>query len=273
MQPFFFGSSCTRLFGIHYPGDPAVQQGIVICPPMGQEYIRSHRTLKQLAIRLADAGFPVLRFDYFASGDSAGDSREATVRQWQRDIRTAIEELRGRRYLESITLIGLRLGASLAASVGGTLSFVDKLVLWDPIISGSEYLQQLSADHHQWILDIHGCPSIAGDIGDNQEFMGFVFNRDFISELQQLELTSSAIAGHQESMLIASDDNTAAVNWFKQLQSTTGGFQLGQHRLTKNSTGVAKPWQKNEFSDKAMVPYDNIREIVDWIHTGQAAGV
>ena len=54
---------------------------MVLCYPGGQEYIRSRRAFRQLAIRLSSAGFPVLRFDYHGCGDSSGDDDEGKISQ------------------------------------------------------------------------------------------------------------------------------------------------------------------------------------------------
>ena len=62
------------LFGWYHAADAGGRDIVVVlCPPMGPEYTRSHRTLRHLADRLALAGIPALRFDYHGVGDSAGD--------------------------------------------------------------------------------------------------------------------------------------------------------------------------------------------------------
>ncbi len=77
---------------------------VVLCYPIGQEYIRSHRAIYQLAVRLSQAGFHVLRFDYFGCGDSEGDFEEGSLAQWTSDIHSAIAEIQERSGLTSICL-------------------------------------------------------------------------------------------------------------------------------------------------------------------------
>ena len=67
---------------------------MVLCYPWGSEYIHAHRALRQLATRLSMAGFHTLRFDYFGTGDSAGEMEDADLGVWEDDIETAIEELK-----------------------------------------------------------------------------------------------------------------------------------------------------------------------------------
>src|SRR5947207_597585 len=115
--PIQFGDLASPLFGWYHP--PAGQRrtgGIVICNPLGDDLCRAHRPLRHLAERLAAGGFPVLRFDYRGTGDSAGDEREpARVAGWLGDIARAVEELRARAGVSRVSLVGLRAGATLAA--------------------------------------------------------------------------------------------------------------------------------------------------------------
>jgi pimeloyl-ACP methyl ester carboxylesterase len=143
MTPFFFGSGDRRLFGIYEPavfGGSGGTRAAVLCPPWGEEYVYAHRALRQLSLRLSAAGFHTLRFDFFGTGDSAGDMTDADLAGWEGDTELAMEELRDISGAARITLIGLRLGATIAARVASRRAGdVDALVLWDPIISGADY--------------------------------------------------------------------------------------------------------------------------------------
>ncbi len=119
-------------------------RALVVCNSWGPEYINSHRTVRQAAIQLAAAGLHVLRFDYFGTGDSAGDLTEASVAMWEDDVRTALHEVKAISGAARVGLVGLRFGAVLANRVAGTDSAqVDQLLLWDPIVNGSAYLGEL----------------------------------------------------------------------------------------------------------------------------------
>ena len=71
--PLYIGAGdAPRLAWYHAP-EVRSGQGVVICPPLGHEYISAYRSLRELADRLAAAGVAVLRFDYHGTGDSAGE--------------------------------------------------------------------------------------------------------------------------------------------------------------------------------------------------------
>ena len=114
--PFYFGLPDKPLFGCYH--EPRFGNSrkcaVVVCQPVGHEYIYSHRALRQLAVRLSDSGFPVLRFDYYGCGDSHGNAEDGEVCQWLEDIANAISEVRYRARVARVCLVGLRIGASLA---------------------------------------------------------------------------------------------------------------------------------------------------------------
>ncbi len=84
---FFFGDAERTLYGVHHhPSTTSQQIAILLCYPLGHEYMRSHRAFVRLSDQLAVKGFHVLRFDYFSTGDSAGDDGEACLDDWLGDI-------------------------------------------------------------------------------------------------------------------------------------------------------------------------------------------
>ena len=143
--PFYFGVQGRQLFGcFHEPSRKGIRTGsVLICQPVGHEYINSHRALRQLATRLAEAGFPVLRFDYYGCGDSCGDAREGSIARWLEDISTAVAALQMRAGRSPLYVVGLRLGGTLAALGGIQRDDLAGLILWDPVMNGNNYFQEL----------------------------------------------------------------------------------------------------------------------------------
>ena len=145
MNPFFFGRSTRQLFGAYEPAIRSTGDGVVLCPPFGEEYLHAHGTYRLLARQLSAANLDVLRFDYFGTGDSAGEFEDADAEQWMSDIGTAIMELKDISQVSRIALVGLRYGGTLAALAARTRSDVDRLVLWDAIFDGPAYLTEIGA--------------------------------------------------------------------------------------------------------------------------------
>jgi pimeloyl-ACP methyl ester carboxylesterase len=148
MPSFHFGSRQRRLFGYYEPAQAnfGKVRVVLLCHPMDNEQVFAYRTMRQLAARLVRVGFHVLRFDYFGTGDSYGDTGEGDLAGWCGDIETAIEELKEITGATKVNLVGLRLGANLSARVAADRqNEINKLILWEP----------LAADE----LAVAGCPS------------------------------------------------------------------------------------------------------------------
>jgi hypothetical protein len=155
--PFFFPSGEARLFGVlHLPGTDAgaaaPTTGFVLSHPFAEEKLWSHRVFVSLARALGQRGHAVMRFDFAGSGDSSGTTLDTSVDTHLRDLDAAVRQLKDR--VPSVTrvgFVGLRLGAAFAALAaergadGGFPAGVGPgpLVLWEPVIDGAAYLQDI----------------------------------------------------------------------------------------------------------------------------------
>lgn len=147
MDFFHFGPD--SLFGSYNApasgGEP--HAAVVLCYPFGQEYMRAHRAYRQLASLVGRFGLPVLRFDYFGTGDSPGHGAETTLERWVGNIGAAVAEARRRSGAQRVRLAGLRLGGAAAALAAQDLGDdIQRIVLWDPVIKGSVFLDELVED-------------------------------------------------------------------------------------------------------------------------------
>jgi len=149
MFPSFFGPSDRPLFGIyHPPADHApADRAVLLCNPFGQEAVRGHRIFRVLATRLVRERIPVLRFDYHGTGDSPGSDEDGDLAGWTGDVRVALQELVARSGVSRVVCVGVRLGAALALRGAGGLPETMRLVLWDPVVDGASYLEQLRHKH------------------------------------------------------------------------------------------------------------------------------
>lgn len=149
--PFYFGPE-RALFGMFHASGSTARKAVLLCPPLGQDQIRCHRLYRQLAQALVAEGIAVLRFDYYGTGDSAGDSVEM---DWQRclsDTAVAADELRARSGVDRVFAFGARLGGSIALASAAQAS-VAGIVAWDPVFDGGAYVAQLDAMQSALCLD------------------------------------------------------------------------------------------------------------------------
>jgi alpha/beta superfamily hydrolase len=257
-EPFYFGPPDQALFGCYHAPQPALARpcGLVLCNPMGHEYIRAHRALRQLAVRLAKAGFHVLRFDYYGSGDSSGDDEQGSLAQWRVDIETAIQELRRRSRVRRIYLAGLRLGASLAALIGEAREDLAGLVLWEPVINGESYIEELAGQHQALLWRFANQPKDRPVGSRPTELLGFPLTDTLSAELLALDLLSVQTPRSGKVLLIEREPSPDAKRLHDHLASLSAQMQHQQ---------IPGPKVWTEDPDKGLVPHQTLQAIVAWL--------
>ena len=216
MEPFYFRKPPKSLFGIYHPpqGIETHNIGVVLCYPLGQEYIRSYRAFLQLAKLLSSNGFHVLRFDFCGCGESEGDCNQGSVSQWLTDISTAVDELKGGCEVSHICLVGLRLGATLSLIARSEITVVKGVILWDPIVKGKKYLKELKNLHQRWLEG--SFPKTQIKLKDKKcyEILGFPFTGSLTEELENLDILKLRQKPADNILLIDStkNDNSNLLN-------------------------------------------------------------
>lgn len=200
MKPFFFGPSALPRYGLLHPpsGERARKTGVLLCYPGVQEYNISHWAFRKLAGLLTRAGFPVLRFDWAGTGDSAGEISDGRVETWLTDVDLASQELKDAAEVQKISIVGMRLGAALAArAVAGKVAAED-LVLWEPVLSGKRYLAEMEAlDRHELERLLHP------NTGNGTELGGYPFSPEMRSDMEALEAASTPPRGARRVWLFS----------------------------------------------------------------------
>ena len=142
IEPFFLDGRQGSLFCIHlYPGDSAPKGGILYLHPFAEEMHKSRRMAAMQARRFAAEGYAVLQVDLAGCGDSACDFGDATWEMWLDDARRAHAWLSAKAD-GPIILWGSRIGASLAVELANSLPDIERLLLWQPVVNGEQYLNQ-----------------------------------------------------------------------------------------------------------------------------------
>ncbi len=246
---FYFESGGRSLFAwLHRPAGAVAEHGVLICPPLGHEQVHSHRTLRHLAERLAAQGFAVVRFDYHGTGDSDGaEDDPQRVATWLTNVSDAAEWLRSEAGCRKISLVGLRMGAALAALYAEQHE-VESLVLWAPIVKGRRYVRELTALSQTAQL-------AAGSASRGIEAMGFVYGDETVGELAQIDLLSRSVRCQQ--VLVASSANAAGDSLLLEHLSKQG-VEVEMKALPGYEEMMAEPHE-------TQVSHEALRSIVDWM--------
>jgi len=141
-RPVTINSGGARLHAVlHLPTEPR-GRALAFCHPFAEEKKCAHRSMVDAARACAEAGWAVLRFDLRGCGDSPGRFVAADLDDWRADVVAAMDAAARETGSERVGLLGLRLGAALAAQVAEEHPEVACLALWEPIVDGGRYIQQ-----------------------------------------------------------------------------------------------------------------------------------
>jgi dienelactone hydrolase len=234
VTPIWFGPADRPLFGwLHLPEKATA--GVVLCRPIGVEELSSHRAYRCLAEKLADHGMVALLFDYTGTGDSAGSTADVVgTRTWLADITTAIDCVR-QTGVSRIGLVGLRLGATLAANAA-TANDVDALVLWDPCETGRGFLreQRMLAGS----MRLRGVEVASrGDV----EIPGLVLPKDLAEATRALSIDDSPMVPARPLLVLTRPDrppSSSLLAW-SSTQSLDQTEVVGQHEFIGVEPGAS----------------------------------
>jgi len=210
--PFYFGPAEAGLFGWLHAAPAASRPGfgLVICNPFGFEEICAHRSLRQLASSAAAAGIPSLRFDLAGCGNSAGDEfGPDRLGAWVRSVHDAIEHLRATTGVSRVCLLGMRLGASLAALAAAQRDDVCGLVAIAPVVRGRDFVRELRMLGDS--TTAAAAPSAAAD--GPIESAGFVLAAPTVAVLRALDLRSLTQAPAPRVLVVERDDLPGPRHW------------------------------------------------------------
>lgn len=260
--PLWFGPDDRPLFGwLHLPAGGTARAGVVLCQPLGIEAICVYFTYRQLADRLTERGLAVLRFDYDGTGDSVGTETDPDrVAAWTSSTGAAADYLAAIG-VGHIGMVGIRMGALLAALEAQRRGGVEALVLWDPCLSGRTYLREQRFLHtvatgpkHLDEMEGEGGEGGEGDTNDGAvEAPGIRFEAATVKELSDLDLLSTSGSLTRRALVL------------------TPPGRSRPRRLAQRLEGAAVDWQvatgEDELLDSQLqdTPWSTIEAVAEWL--------
>jgi len=238
-SPLVFECQNEQLFGIvHAPQQPDSQfkkTGVLIVVGGPQYRVGSHRQFLLLARRLAENGYPVMRFDYRGMGDSTGKLNDFENVNY--DIAAAIDNfvqvIPG---LEKIIIWGLCDAASAAMFYAPTDPRVKGLVLLNPWVRTDQgeakaflkkYYFQRFLSKDLWLKLIKGGINPVQVISSLANIVKKAFKKESQSN-EQLSLPERMLAGlkayNGDIMLILSGNDLVAEE-FKNLVNESADWK------------------------------------------------
>jgi pimeloyl-ACP methyl ester carboxylesterase len=206
-KPVFLAGVRGPIFGLLHPSvDPNSKSVTLICQPLFSEYSRAHFSVRHLAVLLSCKGQNVFRLDLSGTGDSAGDIDGATLQDWLGEIRLATREILRLTGSTRVNVIGIRVGALLAAKALAEEASVGKFVFWDAVSSGREFLA--GQKQRQWRLMAETPLNPADYEEASLEYGGNILSPGMVRDLENLtEDTYRAITKQSVYILTTKGQN------------------------------------------------------------------
>jgi len=252
-EAFFLPAATGQRFCILHRAEPnsPVRGAVVFVHSFAEEMNKARRMAALQARTMAQAGYWVLQVDLHGCGDSSGDFGDASWTDWIEDVVLARDWLREQTDAE-FWLWGLRSGCLVAAEAAKRIDDARRLLFWNPVLSGKQYLQQFLR------LKIAG-EMLAGDgkgvverlkadlaQGKPVEIAGYTLSPDLVRGLENVELSLPG--------------RTTRVEWLELSGKPDGGLSLAAaQRLEKwkmqghdvRGTAVCGPsfWQTTEIAE------------------------
>ena len=266
MEAFWIDSGDARVFGMLHepPAGRAADSAVVLCPPLGYQGVCSYRPLRALALELAASGRPTLRFDWPASGESTGSERvPALVARWVAAVAAAADETRRRTGARQVALVGVKIGATLAAVAAAEGANVSELVLWAPTRSGKAYMRETRAFQRLAARTYPRSASAPPALPEGaEEASGFLISAETVRDLIAVDLTELRWAESRVQRVLVAGTETVAPDEALLGALSSSGIQVDVATLPGVDGMLEDP-------NTSKVPADAFGSILSWLSVGE----
>jgi pimeloyl-ACP methyl ester carboxylesterase len=239
-----------RFGWFHHLDDCNVAEtAVVICGGIGHDSSTGYRSARFLADKLADAGYPTLRFSYPGTGDSCDLEGETCWTAWASSVHAAIDTVRHISGALQVIVFGVRFGAALAASAASERDDVVGLALLEPVLRGRSYVLQLRIE--------------AGNVGiapvpeqGELQVHGLSLSADSLDAIARVDLRSISLRRVSRVLLLS--DASGPV-----LASCTSAWRReGVQVAHESSVGWEAFFRPTNFADE---PFPDVGRFLGWL--------
>ncbi len=264
---FFESSDHKMIYGVEYlTSSISMKRGIILCQPIAEEKIRIKRILVNFARFLADRQYNVFLFDYFGEGESEGNFEEATLESRVEDTVRATHFFRKKNSLDSLGILGFRLGANVAQLAMERIDHLNHLILVNPVVNGYEYLQEWFKSNLASQLAMYkqvkfNRKQLEEQIlrGEILEVEGYPITKKLFEELKSLDLLGKGCPKSLQELIIeiASPDKKTIYESYLNFRKTD------KRSIQYARIGKAFDWNNMKFYEPKPQELFNI--ILSWL--------
>jgi pimeloyl-ACP methyl ester carboxylesterase len=265
--PFYIETGGGDVFAVlDAPAEPRPgRAAALICAPWGWDEVASYRPRRALALRLAAAGHPTVRFDLPGTGNSAGSPRDeglldawlaalADIAAWTR-IETGAE----------VAALGFGLGGLLALEAAARGAAIDRLALWAAPLSGAAFVKEVEkfARLQAWQKD--GESAAGGLEAGWTEASGFLLGPETAAALRDLQPGVPSQGKLRRALLLGRNGVEAAQELQEALRGAGVEVEAGSGRGRGWGAMVSHP-------ERSRLPEAAADEFETWLAAGDRGG-
>lgn len=215
--------------------------GVVICSSIAGDFTANYHRERLLGLHLASRGLGAIRFHYSGDGNSQGDRRDMTFQTMCLDAGAVVASV-GSMGLESIGLVGTRIGALVAATVGSQLPGAP-LVLWEPVVDTGRFVREAQRAKRMSAVAQQAAAEPPQRPDGVLDALGYDMYPPLLESLEDLDLPRLLSPAPRPVLIGSIGSRTVAGDTLARTLSD-GGFdvQTGAFGLTESW------WFENEFA-------------------------
>lgn len=262
-QAFFLPARLGQRYCLfHSQRGTTLKSRVLYLHPFAEEMHAARRVVAQQCRSLAADGHAVLQIDLLGCGDSNGDFGDATWLAWVEDALLGLRWLHEHTFEAPTWIWGLRAGALLACNTAQAWLAEHpakplNLLLWQPVASGQQQLQQFLRLHAaaQWLgrVAIGEPPAEALNAGRDAYVAGYRLSHVLAAELRNATLDLYPGQGRIELIEMTNAQPPMASPWIvhQAAQWKTAGWQV--RTVAINATSFWQHVVESDLSDELDV--------------------
>ncbi|MCR9186209.1 MAG: alpha/beta hydrolase [Halieaceae bacterium] len=176
------------------PVDVVPRAHVIYLPPFTEEMNRCRAIAAGQARWFARQGISCTLLDFHGTGESPGETTDATLPIWYNNISEIYDSLVNEAQVP-VHLWGCRLGALIAANYLAERTITcDALLMWQPVVSGKAYATQVYRQRLAALIERGGAAETTTTIrerlanGDNVEIGGYSLGGDLMLSIDSLDM-------------------------------------------------------------------------------------
>lgn len=258
----FFESDGRPLYAVTYRGERPSAPVAIFCNSFSENHCEGRA--EAIAGRIiAACGYSAFLYHPRAHGDSAGDLEDLTFNDLIDDALNAATYARNRTGASRVVWVGIRFGALVAAHAIGRIDDTSGLALWEPALSGRDYLVKSMRHVIYNEMSLGERPSLTVvQMADRLKregkisLLGFDLYRRFFESAEEVDLLEALMPWRGPTLIAQFQKHSRLSRAHEQLRETLAGRVVSVRAILHRGPERTDPW---------WTPEDVARQTGAWL--------